>query len=74
MKSGGLAPAVLNASNEIAVGAFLNNQIKFTDIPVVVEHTLNLLPNAAASSLDVILEADQKARLLAQQFISSKGS
>ncbi|MDV2469027.1 1-deoxy-D-xylulose-5-phosphate reductoisomerase [Acinetobacter chinensis] len=74
MKSGGLAPAVLNASNEIAVGAFLNNQIKFTDIPVVVEHTLNLLPNAAASSLDVILEADQKARLLAQQFVSSKGS
>ncbi|AXY60292.1 1-deoxy-D-xylulose-5-phosphate reductoisomerase [Acinetobacter sp. WCHAc010052] len=74
MKSGGLAPAVLNASNEIAVGAFLNNQIKFTDIPVVVEHTLNLLSNAAASSLDVILEADQKARLLAQQFVSSKGS
>jgi 1-deoxy-D-xylulose-5-phosphate reductoisomerase len=74
MQAGGLAPAILNAANEIAVAAFLNNQIGFTQIPQIVERTLDHMENAAASSLDVILQADQTARDLAKQFVMNKGS
>ncbi len=74
MQAGGLAPAVLNAANEISVAAFLNNQIGFTQISQIVEQTLNRVQNAPADSLDVILQADQTARAIAQQFVMNKGS
>ena len=67
MKSGGLAPAILNAANEIAVEAFLKEKIRFLDIPAVVDHTLNQVEQGSAESLEVILQADQKARQIAQQ-------
>lgn len=69
MKTGGTAPAILNAANEIAVEAFLNKKIKFTHIPTVVEHTLNKLEHCVASHLDIILQADQKARHIANQYV-----
>ena len=74
MKHGGLAPAILNAANEVAVASFLQKQIRFTDIPVVVEHTLNQVENGSADSIDLILQVDSTARSIAQQFVSSKGS
>jgi 1-deoxy-D-xylulose-5-phosphate reductoisomerase len=74
MQAGGLAPAILNAANEIAVASFLQKQIRFTDIPIVVEHTLNQVENGSANSIDLILQADSTARSIAQQFVSSKGS
>lgn len=48
--------------NEIAVAAFLNNQIGFTQIPQIVEQTLNRMENAAVDTIDVILQADRGAR------------
>ena len=74
MQAGGLAPAILNAANEVAVASFLQKQIRFTDIPVVVEHTLNQVENGSADSIDLILQVDSTARSIAQQFVSSKGS
>lgn len=74
MQAGGLAPAILNAANEVAVASFLQKQIRFTDIPVVVEHTLNQVENGTADSIDLILQVDSTARSIAQQFVSSKGS
>ena len=74
MHAGGLAPAILNAANEVAVASFLQKQIRFTDIPVVVEHTLNQVENGSADSIDLILQVDSTARSIAQQFVSSKGS
>lgn len=74
MQAGGLAPAILNAANEVAVASFLQNQIRFTDIPVVVEHTLNQVENGSADSIDLILQVDSTARSIAQQFVSGKGS
>ncbi|KAB1854034.1 1-deoxy-D-xylulose-5-phosphate reductoisomerase [Acinetobacter tandoii] len=74
IQAGGLAPTVLNAANEIAVASFLQKQIGFTDIPVVVEHTLNQVENGSADSIDLILQVDSTARSIAQQFVSSKGS
>jgi 1-deoxy-D-xylulose-5-phosphate reductoisomerase len=67
MRLGGMAPTILNAANEVAVGAFLNRRIGFLDIPRVVESTLNESPNANASvdTLDGVLAIDARARELA---------
>ena len=70
MKVGGLAPAILNAANEVAVAAFLNAQIGFLNIPEVVEYTLNQIDNASAEDLDVILSIDRQARQVATQRIT----
>ncbi|MDK4791192.1 MULTISPECIES: 1-deoxy-D-xylulose-5-phosphate reductoisomerase [Acinetobacter] len=73
MRAGGLAPTILNAANEIAVEAFLKERIGFTHIAQVVEHTLQDLENAAAESIECILDKDKMARSVAQQYISSIG-
>ena len=73
MQEGGLAPAILNAANEIAVAAFLQKKIRFTEIATVVEHTLNQIQNSAAESIELILQADQNARTVAQHFVLNKG-
>jgi 1-deoxy-D-xylulose-5-phosphate reductoisomerase len=66
---GGTMPTVLNAANEIAVEAFLNEQICFTDIPVVIEITMQAIPVQKGDSLEKILEMDNKARVIAKQAI-----
>ena len=68
-KLGGTAPAVLNAANEVAVAAFLDEGLPYLKISEVVERTLNALAPVAASSLEVILEVDAQARQLANRFI-----
>ncbi|OTS49918.1 1-deoxy-D-xylulose-5-phosphate reductoisomerase [Acinetobacter pittii] len=73
MRAGGLAPTILNAANEVAVAAFLNQQIGFTNIPQVVEHTLQKLENSVADNIESILNKDKVARHIAQQYISSIG-
>lgn len=73
MRAGGLAPTILNAANEVAVAAFLKEQIGFTNIPQVVEHTLQKLENSVADNIESILNKDEVARHLAQQYISSIG-
>lgn len=67
---GGLAPTVLNAANEVAVGAFLAGHIGFLDIARVVEETLNAAEraNAEAATLDGVLAADAWARAHAGEF------
>ena len=68
--SGGVMPTVLNAANEIAVEAFLNKQIRFTDIAVIIEQTMQAVEAHAADSLATILAFDSKARSIATQRIS----
>jgi len=68
-----LAPTVLNAANEIAVAAFLQQQIRFTEIPQVVDHTLQTVQNAKAENIDIILQTDMIARQIAEKYIVSKG-
>ncbi len=65
MLAGGTTTTILNAANEIAVQAFLQGQIRFTDIHQVIETTLSLLSGREATQLDIILEDDAKARELA---------
>ncbi len=69
MLAGGTTTTILNAANEIAVAAFLQTRLKFTDIAKVIETTLANLSGRAASSLEIILEDDAKARDLAQEAI-----
>lgn len=69
--AGGTAPAVLNAANEVAVSAFLQGQLRFLAIPALVDHVLAALPAAPAASLDVLREADARARDVATQAIAT---
>ena len=70
---GGATPAVLNAANEIAVSAFLQHRIGFTDIFDVVTETVQALSDAAgATSLDDIFAFDGAARRLATELLEKK--
>jgi 1-deoxy-D-xylulose-5-phosphate reductoisomerase len=69
MKTGGTAPAVLNAANEIAVYAFLGNTIRFNDIPAVIRKTVERHAAKAAPELDELLEADRWARAKAKNYV-----
>jgi 1-deoxy-D-xylulose-5-phosphate reductoisomerase len=60
--AGQSAPAVLNASNEVAVEAFLDGHIGYTALPGVIEHALNQVPTFAIETLDDALEADRLGR------------
>ena len=70
-KAGGTAPAVLNAANEVAVAAFLDDGLPYLQIPVVVEKTLNAVSPVNADSLETVLNADTRARKVAHEFICS---
>ncbi len=66
-RAGGLAPAVLNAANEVAVAAFLAGRIGFMDIERVVDKTLEGFEPSSARSLADVLEAEKWARAAARQ-------
>ena len=63
--TGGTAMAVCNAANEIAVAAFLDEKIRFTDIPVVIEQTLEAVSFVEPTALSVVEAADAEAREVA---------
>lgn len=67
---GGSAPPVLNASNEIAVHAFLDGQIGFLDIVAIVEQALAELGDRPIVSLDDVYEIDAETRRVAKGLIS----
>jgi 1-deoxy-D-xylulose-5-phosphate reductoisomerase len=71
LESGGTAPAILNAANEVAVSAFLQGRIGFLSIPALVESTLAALPSGPAESLEALLAADAEARRLATDAITA---
>ena len=77
MRSGGLAPTILNAANEIAVQAFLDRRIGFLDISKVVGETLDADAahgsNGIAGDLDTVLGTDARARVLAEEICSRVG-
>lgn len=62
LRIGGTMPAALNAANEIAVGAFLDDKIKLSDIPKIIEGVMNEHESQSAASLEIILETDNWAR------------
>ncbi len=72
IRTGGTAPAILNAANEVAVASFLDEELAFTDIPLVIEETLHQRQSRAATTLDDIIADDMAARETAEQIIKSR--
>ncbi len=70
LEAGGAAGCVLNAADEVAVGAFLESRIPFPAIAAVVEETLTRVPAQAPDSIHGVLEIDRQARLVAEQITS----
>jgi 1-deoxy-D-xylulose-5-phosphate reductoisomerase len=71
LAAGRSAPTVLNAANEIAVEAFLNNRIGFLEIAKIVGQTLEQVPISSIDCLDTVGEIDREARIRATELVSS---
>ena len=70
MEMGGIAPVIFNAANEIAVEAFVQEKISYSDIPKIIEQSLEKMPEQEPEKLEQILSADFEARNLAKALIS----
>ena len=70
LRTGGNAPAVLNAANEIAVARFLRDELTFLDLPRVVEHALERVTLMFKPSLDDLVASDAEARRVATEWRS----
>ena len=74
MVAGGVAPAVFNAANEVAVAAFLAGQIPFLAIPELIEQSLRQISNFEPDSLSAVLAIDAEARRVASSLLNSLSS
>jgi 1-deoxy-D-xylulose-5-phosphate reductoisomerase len=72
LRTGGTLPAAMNAANEEAVQAFIDERISLTDIPRIIEEVMDGHTLRAVENLDVVLEADRTARLHAASIIETK--
>ena len=70
-KAGGTLPCVFNAANEEAVYAFLDNKIKYLDIPYITEKVASLHKNIAVPCIEDIERADAEARAAAHNIIKN---
>ncbi|MCC1495550.1 1-deoxy-D-xylulose-5-phosphate reductoisomerase [Alcanivorax sp. 1008] len=73
LRAGGAASAVLNAANEVAVQAFIDQQLPFMAIPVCVEDALQHLSAVSCSGLEEIFAVDQRSRDHARAWIRQHG-
>jgi len=65
MTTGGVAPAIFNAANEVAVAAFLQKRVPFLAIPQIIDKTLSTIGHFEPSTLEQVLAADAQARQVA---------
>jgi 1-deoxy-D-xylulose-5-phosphate reductoisomerase len=70
-RAGGTAPCVLNASNEIAVHAFLDGRLRFLEISEVIERTLAQLGAEPVRAFESLYEADRQARAVASELVAA---
>ncbi len=71
LEKGGNTPAILNAANEIAVEAFLNNQLEFSQIPTVVEQCMNEVQFINSPALDDYFQTNNLTRWKAKKIIEN---
>ena len=74
MKKGGALPCALNAADEIAVAAFLEERLPFLGIPEVIERVLARTPRTRLEKMDDVLAADAEARQMAQEEVTKIAS
>lgn len=72
LEKGGNAPCILNAANEIAVAAFLNDEVGFLEMSDLIGETLEKATFIRKPSLDDYKETDKQSRIITQQLIKSK--
>ncbi|MBF7141705.1 MULTISPECIES: 1-deoxy-D-xylulose-5-phosphate reductoisomerase [Pseudomonas] len=72
-EAGGSAPAMLNAANEVAVAAFLDRRIRYTEIARIIDAVLSQEPGGSLENLDAVFEADTVARRTAVQWLTRQG-
>lgn len=70
MKKGGNAPCVLNAANEVAVDLFLKDEIRFLDIPDLIENSLAKIPYICNPSLEDYISTDKETRNLTIELVN----
>jgi 1-deoxy-D-xylulose-5-phosphate reductoisomerase len=70
MKKGGALPCVLNAADEVAVGAFLERRLPFLGIPEVIERVLGQTPRIRFDKMEDVLTADAEARRMAKEVVN----
>jgi len=73
LQMGGTATAILNAANEIAVEAFLNEQLAFNNIARLIEACLKHISAEEVLNLDTVLQADKASRLYAGEEVKRLG-
>ena len=66
-RKGGTAPCVMNAANEVAVAAFLQGSIRFTDIYNIIDKTLQRVPHVASPTYDDYVASNIEARAVAEE-------
>ncbi|MDP8976854.1 MAG: 1-deoxy-D-xylulose-5-phosphate reductoisomerase [Actinomycetota bacterium] len=71
-RQGRTAPATLNAANEVAVQAFLDGDLRWLDIPAIIEECLWAWDGTAADSVEAVLEADRLARQQAERLVETR--
>ncbi len=69
---GGNIPCILNAANEVAVDAFLNEKIKFLQIPQTIENTIEKIGFKDNLNLEEYILTDKESRIVASEFINTK--
>ncbi|MBD5262242.1 MAG: 1-deoxy-D-xylulose-5-phosphate reductoisomerase [Bacteroides sp.] len=66
---GGTMPCILNAANEIAVQAFLDGKIRFTDMSVIARHTMEATPWSDTPDLETLVATNAEARITAETYL-----
>ncbi len=72
LMEGGSAPVILNASNEVAVAAFLEGRIRFTQIPELITEALGRVPSRALDSIESCVDVDAQTRALVRQWVHAE--
>ena len=73
LKAGGNAAAIMNAANEVAVDAFINEKISFTDIPVLIEYVLGKSQIKQVTDIEMLISSDIEARIEAKAWMKRVG-
>ncbi|MCL5670208.1 MAG: 1-deoxy-D-xylulose-5-phosphate reductoisomerase [Acidobacteria bacterium] len=70
LEQGGVMPCALNAADEVAVEAFLRGELRFPDIPRVIEKVMRETPSSHPNRIEDVLESDREARLRARESVA----
>jgi len=71
LEQGGVMPCALNAADEVAVDAFLRGELRFLDIPRVIEKVMRATPVSHPNRMEDVLESDRQARLAAREQVAA---